>query len=280
VLLRPGGILDPLEFGKQALLHAEDRVRIDVGVVGIEDVSRKRVEAVRFDDEVEVRRPIGLTAERREELADRAVVGDRIKLGLDRTEPVAAVRAGAEDSTQVEVGLDTPLLHVVEAFVVGLPHVEHSARNRPAFSVEDPARDRHVLALAIEADIRPHRQFGRAGHMKRAQHCAFRSSGGSAIVDRVDQHRHAQNVGEQDELLPPIVAHVSRPGQELDRFKPFVLRRLDFLDGLVQLARNDGHRVFEAFVLGFSVAAGDDFDRVLHGEEPFLVRLHGASLSF
>ena len=110
MLLRPGGILDPLEFGKQALLHAEDRVRIDVGVVGIEDVSRKRVEAVRLDDEVEVRRPIGLTAERREELADRAVVGDRIKLGLDRTEPVAAVRAGAEDSAQVGVRLDTLLL--------------------------------------------------------------------------------------------------------------------------------------------------------------------------
>jgi hypothetical protein len=106
VLLRPGGILDPLEFGKQALLHAEDRVRIDVGVVGIEDVSRKCVEAIRLDDEVEVRRPVGLTAERREELSDRTVVGDRIEFGLDRPEPVAAVRAGAEDSAQVEVGLD------------------------------------------------------------------------------------------------------------------------------------------------------------------------------
>ncbi len=38
ILFRPFGIARPAEVGKQALLHPEHRIGIDVGIVGVEDM--------------------------------------------------------------------------------------------------------------------------------------------------------------------------------------------------------------------------------------------------
>jgi len=73
-------------------------------------------------------------------------------------------------------------------------------------------------------------------------------------------------------LLPPLVAEVSGPGQERDRLEPFFLSRLDLLDRLVQLAGDHLHRELEPLVVGAGIAAGDDLDGVLLGEEALLVR--------
>jgi hypothetical protein len=56
-------VLDPFELGQQAFLHAEHRVGIDVGIVGIEDVGDQGLVALGFDDVVQMRRPIGMAAQ-------------------------------------------------------------------------------------------------------------------------------------------------------------------------------------------------------------------------
>jgi hypothetical protein len=84
-----------------------------------------------------------------------------------------------------------------------------------------------------------HRRFGRAGRF--------------AVVDRVDQHRHAEHVGQQDEFLPPFVAHVAGVGEEHDRLEPFVLGRFDLLHRLVQLAGDHFHDGFQPLVLAVAL---------------------------
>src|SRR3954470_1476268 len=50
------------------------------------------------------------------------------------------------------------------------------------------------------------------------------------MIDRVDQHRHAERIGEKDELLPLVVAHLPGAGQKLDPLHPLLEARLDLPD--------------------------------------------------
>ena len=221
-----------------------------------------------FDDVVEMRGSEGVAAEGFQELADGAVVGDRVEFRLHALEPVAAIRPGAEHAAQVEIGLDALLLDVVEAFVIGLPDVDLRIRKRRAVGGPDRTADQHRLALLVEADIGAHGEFGGVGDVEGAEDGGFGGAGGFAVVDRVHQHRDAGHVGEKDELLPPVGAHVAGGGQELDRLEPLGLGRLDFLDGGVEVAGEDGHDLGEALVLRLGVAGDDDLGGGGFGEEP------------
>jgi hypothetical protein len=51
------------------------------------------------------------------------------------------------------------------------------------------------------------------------------------MVDRIDQHRNAEGVRQQDEFLAhQTIALVAGVSQEADAFKPFLLRQLDIAD--------------------------------------------------
>jgi hypothetical protein len=55
------------------------------------------------------------------------------------------------------------------------------------------------------------------------------------VVDGLHQHRDAEHVGEQDELLPRAVALVAGGGEKRDRLRPLALGELDILDERVQV---------------------------------------------
>ena len=160
------------------------------------------------------------------------------------------------------------MLDVVEAFVIGLPDVDLGVCQGCAVGRADGAADQHRVALLVKADVRSHREFRRVGDVEGAEDGGFAGAGGFAVVDRVDQHRDAEDVAEQDELLPPVGAHVAGGGEELDRFEPFGLGRFDFLHGGVEVAGENCHDLGKPLVGRLGVARDDDLGGGGFGEEP------------
>jgi hypothetical protein len=77
------------------------------------------------------------------------------------------------------------------------------------------------------------------------------------MVDRIDEHRYAKDVGEQDVLLTPVVADLSGLGQEADCREPLFVSRLDFLHGLVQMLDENRHDLTKPRI-GFRTHPGID----------------------
>jgi hypothetical protein len=90
---------------------------------------------------------------------------------------------------------------------------------------------------------------------------------GRAVVDRLDQHRHAEDVGEQNELLPYVVALVPGRGEEGDRGVPFLLGQLDVLDEGVQVMDERPEHLPQAGVRRAGHARGHDVSRAFLAEQ-------------
>ena len=58
---------------------------------------------------------------------------------------------------------------------------------------------------------------------------------GGAVIDGLDQHGYAKDVGEQDELLPHVVTALAGGGEEGDRLLPFLPGQPGLLDDGVQM---------------------------------------------
>ena len=72
----------------------------------------------------------------------------------------------------------------------------------------------------------------------------------AAVVDEVDQHRHAERVRHQDELLALVVAPVADLGEEFHPGEPFLLGRPHLAHEGVQVLDEALHHLLEARVLG------------------------------
>ena len=53
--------------------------------------------------------------------------------------------------------------------------------------------------------------------------------------DELDERRHAERVGQEDELLPGLVALLAGGGEELDAGEPLVALQTDLLDEGVEV---------------------------------------------
>jgi hypothetical protein len=147
------------------------------------------------------------------------------------------------------------LLNVVEALVIGLPDIDLGVIDRLAVGPGDASLDQHRVAFLVEADIRAHRQFRRVGNVERAKNGGFGRTRRLAVVDGVNQHRDAQDIGQQDIFLPPVIAHLAGPGQEHDRLEPFLLGGFDLLDGRMKVPRDHLHHLRQPFILRLGVTA-------------------------
>jgi hypothetical protein len=68
------------------------------------------------------------------------------------------------------------------------------------------------------------------------------------MIDAVDQHADADDVGRQDEFLPLVVRHFSRARQPFDRRHPFLLGRLDIADEGMQMLDHRLHDLAESWI--------------------------------
>jgi hypothetical protein len=78
---------------------------------------------------------------------------------------------------------------------------------------------------------------------------------GFVVVLRHYQHRQAQHVGQEDELLAFVVRDVAAAGEELDALEPLLLGQFDLAREVVQVPHQAGHDAREARVPGFGMAS-------------------------
>jgi len=212
-------------------------------------------------------RAIGMPAEAFQQLPDRSVIGNGIVEWLCTAKPIAAIGTGREDTPQVEVGLDALLLHIVEAVVIGLPDIDRHALDWIAIGVGDAAMHKHRLALAIQRNVRAHLAWWRIGHVEGAEDGRFRSAFRFAVIDGIDEHRHAEDIGQQNVFLAPVIAGLTGRCEKLDGFEPLFFGRLNLFYGFVQFANDDVHDLAQTRVFTIRHAFGDGFDGVFFGKE-------------
>jgi hypothetical protein len=185
----------------------------------------------------------------------------------DRAEPVPALLVGGEHAAQVARRLDAWLLDVVEAVLVGLPDVDRGTRQRLTVRAGHLPGHQAGRALAVQRDVVPEFPRRRLDHVERPEHGRLGRGASGPVVDRLDQHGHPEHVGQQDELLPHVVAHVTGAGEEVDGYAPLLLGQLDVLDEVVQVAHQRRHDLLEPGVRRPLEARRDHLGRTLLGEQ-------------
>src|SRR4029077_11230005 len=94
---------------------------------------------------------------------------------------------------------------------------------------------------------------------------ARRRLAGLAMIDRIDQHAHAQHVGGHDEFLSLLRAHLPGPGQPVDRGRPLRLRRLDVAHEAVEMLDQRLHDLPQAGIGNLLPALKHHIGEVLFG---------------
>ncbi|AJC61594.1 hypothetical protein GZL_09071 [Streptomyces sp. 769] len=203
--------------------------------------------------------------------ADRSVDRDRIVRGHHGAEPEAALVVGAEQTSTVAGRLDARLLHVVEAVLVALPHIDDGTRHRHPVEVGHGAGDDTGGAGADLVDGVAEFSTGRLGHVEGAQDRALGAV--CVAVDGLDQHRHPEYVGEQHELLPAVVTHPADGGEEGDGALPLGHRRPQLLHQRMEVPGDRAHDLAQARIGGVGETRQHGIDRgvllVVHGVLPF-----------
>jgi hypothetical protein len=117
---------------------------------------------------------------------------------------------------------------------------------QPMNAAVDPCgRSRCLLG-----DRRPVRPLRRSGDVERAEHRRLRRAGWERIGERVDEHRKAEGVRPEDELLAPVVRDVARLGEDPDALLPLALGQADLGGEGVKVAREALHEGAQPLVLG------------------------------
>src|SRR5713101_6014712 len=179
-----------------------------------------------------------------EQLPNRSIVWYSVGDGFDSHKAVASLAVGAELAAQIHLGLLGVLLLVQPVFVC-LPDIEQSTGNGCPSGGKHAPRHDHRLAPTIFADGSPHGQLCCAFPVERAEDRALGCPTRQAMIDGIDQHRDPGNVGEQDELLAPLIAHVTSSGQELNPQCPFFLGELNLAHKGVNVGDEAGHYLLQ-----------------------------------
>jgi hypothetical protein len=229
--------------------HAEHGVRIEIGIAVDENVRDQRIVARHRHHEMDVGGAHVGAARRAHHAADRPVHGDRIGLRHHGPETEPAVLIGLEHGAQTRiVRVPAGPLHVIEAFGVGLPDVDRRARDRLAGRRGDARRHVARLALGVVGDVGARRQPRRVGDVERPEHGLLGHALRPAVVLRHHELRHAERVGEKDELLALAVAGVAGAGEELDAGEPLGLGETDVAREGMEMPDQARHDLLQARV--------------------------------
>ena len=115
-----------------------------------------------------------------------------------------------------------------------MPDVDRHIRQRLALEVGDAALHEHPLARQIGRDIGAMRRHLVLADIERAEHRGLGGALALPVVDGIDQHRHAEHVGEQDEFLTDRGALLAGAGQEIDRIFPLLEGEIGLADIVVE----------------------------------------------
>jgi len=98
--------------------------------------------------------------------------------------------------------------------------------------------------------------------VKRTEHGGLGGAFAVAMVDRVDQHRDAEHVGQQDELLAGIGAFLPGAGQEIDGVVPLLEGQAGLAHVIVQRLHQFLEQEFRARIGGVVEALDDGLGQI------------------
>ena len=151
-----------------------------------------------------------------------------------------------------------PVLDVIQLIRSSLPNLYQRVRNGLPLGVGDAAAHHQWLARFLaKQDSVALREFTLMPGIERAEDGGVTDAGTRYIVDRVDQHRNAQNVREQDQFLAAFGTHLAGTRKEVDGLPPLALRDLRFPDDRMQMADDDLHDRPQSNALRIAHAVND-----------------------
>lgn len=141
-----------------------------------------------------------MTSQLLQQLADRPVVGNRVRHGYNTPEPKHSVFIALHDASPVGA-ISFRMLHVVHARAVRLPDVDLDSFDRLSLHVFKGAEHEEGLAIRVMCHQVAVRHIFCFMGMERAEDGAFSGVGGFWVVDRVDKERESEDIGEENEFL-------------------------------------------------------------------------------
>src|SRR6478609_3093348 len=134
------------------------------------------------------------------------------------------------------------VLHVVEAVVIGFPHLE-AGSDRVTVGVADRTLHPAGFTGRTERDVPASAHLRRALDEERTEYGRLRSVPVRRVVDGDGLHRRTEGVREQDELLASIAGDVACRGQECDGHAPLLLGQPDVAQEGVEVGDNSAHQL-------------------------------------
>jgi len=246
-----------LRMNNERWLNPKDRIALQKFVTCEEQMSDEGAVARRADHEMDVRGPGGMSSHCREQLTRGTIIWNWITDGHDRSESIGTCRIGSEARPQVTLWL-VPVLNVLQLIGSSLPNLYQCLRNGLPLGVSDMAAHHQRLArLLPKQDAVALREFALVTGIERAEDCRDTDAGTGYIVDRVDQHRNAQNVRQQDQLLAAFGTHLAGTGEKVDGLPPLALLHLRFADDRMQMADDDLYDLLQSGALRVTHAVDD-----------------------
>lgn len=191
-------------------------------------------------------RPKRVAPELPQHIPDGPVDGDRIRHGSHRLETKPCLVAHHDASTVR--ALTALILCIVVARGVRLPNIDTRADDRIPGGVPQGAADEHGLTFAIATDGAAVLEGDRIVCVEGAEHGPLGCARRLRVVHGVNEHREAERVGKEDELLARVAAFLPRRGEEIDRGHPFVGGEPRFARKVVQVRHQLRHDVLETLV--------------------------------
>src|SRR5208337_5495819 len=155
---------------------------------------------------------------------------------------------GSEAGAQMPPRLRV-VLHVVELIRRRLPNLDQGIPYRvPVLRRDRSFDDKRWAILLAQQNRVATLELPLPPRIERAEHCRIGQSRSGRVVHSVDQHRNPEDIGEQDELLAVLGAHLASLSEKLDRVSPLLVTERRLAEDRMQVPDQHLHHLAHARV--------------------------------
>lgn len=173
-----------------------------------------------------------------EQLANRAILGNRVRGRLVSSECVAPVFVRFNNAAKVCLRLII-VLYGVQRVRRDLPHIQRRAANALPTLINNLPPDNAKLSAfhGLHDQRRTGRQQRRCLGVERAKNRLVGNIRRRLMINAIHAGRQCEHVVQQLVLITPIVAELTRPFEKLERRQPLTLSQLHLPGKLVQMGQ-------------------------------------------
>jgi hypothetical protein len=155
----------------------------------------QRIVAVLLEHEVHVAWSVRVALKSLKELANWTVMWNWIRHRLDSVEPEGARIVTSQDCSTIRT-VAICVLHIVETLRISFPNIDFRSADGVALDVFDGTEHKQRLSIRVSGDMAAVIGVFGLVCMEGSKNCAVGSILWLGMIDRIDQQRKAQDVGE------------------------------------------------------------------------------------